>query len=146
MQCFYHPEKEAVATCVVCGKAICASCAVDVSGRTTCQHCLSLGQAPAVPAKPTNTLAYLSLIAGVVGLFGCCCYGLPSSLFGAVAAVMGYLARNQIRQSQGQQQGEQLATAGMILGLVEFVVSVLFIVLMLVLYGLSFFTQLLSQR
>jgi len=73
MKCYYHPEVEAVATCSNCGKAICQTCSVDVAGRLTCQRCLASGNVArlqAQPTKPTNTLAIVSLVLGVLGLCG----------------------------------------------------------------------------
>lgn len=37
MRCFYHQDKEAVATCKSCGKALCAECAVDLGKGVACR-------------------------------------------------------------------------------------------------------------
>lgn len=59
---------------------------------------------------PTNTMATISLISGIVGLTV-----IP---FGGsiVAIVTGYIARREIREGAGTEGGEGLATAGLILG------------------------------
>lgn len=67
MQCHYHPDTEAVATCPQCGKPICRSCAVDVGGKITCQNCLATvpTQAPVAPSNPNNRMALWSMIVGL---------------------------------------------------------------------------------
>jgi hypothetical protein len=67
----------------------------------------------------TSTLAIISLIAGILGLFM-----LP--LIGAIAAIItGHMANREIKESQGQLTGEGLATAGLILVYVELVLAIL---------------------
>jgi hypothetical protein len=79
----------------------------------------------------TNPLSIASLVAGVatwvVGGLGSCLMSflfLPLALCTAIlflvgnlaAAIMGHLARNQIRQSAGAQTGNGMALAGIVLG------------------------------
>jgi Domain of unknown function (DUF4190) len=70
----------------------------------------------------TNGLAIASLILGLVGWMAC---GVGS----LVAVVLGFVARGQIRASQGRQGGDGLALAGIILGFVAIGLFVLFIVI-----------------
>lgn len=59
---------------------------------------------------PNSTMALLSLIAGILGLTL-----LP--ILGSIAAViLGYLGRNEIRDSGGALGGDGMATAGLVLG------------------------------
>ncbi len=61
-------------------------------------------------APPNNTMAVISLIAGLLGLSF-----LPT--IGSIAALItGYMAKNEIRASGGSQGGDGMATAGIILG------------------------------
>jgi hypothetical protein len=46
-----------------------------------------------------------------------------------VAVILGFVARNQIRQSQGRQGGDGLALAGIILGFVGIALVVFVLVL-----------------
>lgn len=39
MKCEYHPEVDAVGTCVNCKKAVCRECKVILSGETYCNPC-----------------------------------------------------------------------------------------------------------
>jgi hypothetical protein len=60
-------------------------------------------------ASNTNGLAIASLVCGIVGCFW---------ITAIVAIVLGFVARNQIEQSGGTQQGSGFALAGIILGFV----------------------------
>lgn len=112
MNCYNHPGTQAVGTCTVCGKAICQECAVDVSNRLMCQQCLSSGKATTLTqsVKPTNTLAILSLVLGLIGLCG-------SFPFSITAWVLGHIAQKQILENPAQ-EGMQYAKIGKILGIV----------------------------
>jgi hypothetical protein len=57
----------------------------------------------------TNGLAIASLVLGIIP-----CTGITSIL----AIVFGFIARNQIEQSGGTQQGSGMALAGIILGFI----------------------------
>jgi Domain of unknown function (DUF4190) len=84
---------------------------------------------PSAPASPpTNTLAIVSLVSGILGL---------SVLFfigSIVAVVTGIIAKRDIAGSGGTQTGEGLATAGVILGWVGIVLGVIGVCL----FGASF--------
>ena len=41
MKCYYHPDREAVAVCSVCGKPLCAECAHEYKGKIYCKDCLA---------------------------------------------------------------------------------------------------------
>ncbi len=41
MKCYYHPDREAVAVCSVCGKPLCAECAHEYKGKIYCKECLA---------------------------------------------------------------------------------------------------------
>ena len=69
------------------------------------------------PAPPTNTLAIVSLVSGILSWFA-----LP--LLGAIVAIItGHMARNEIRNSYGTQGGDALALIGLILGYLNLVTS-----------------------
>jgi hypothetical protein len=119
MKCYYHPDVEAVNTCMNCGKALCHICSVDVTGKIICQQCLSSGNVsrytvqpvtPIQPTKPYNILAIVSISLGVIGIIGSVFFSIP-------AWITGYLARKQITENPNQ-DGMPLATAGMWLGII----------------------------
>ncbi|TET39210.1 MAG: TM2 domain-containing protein [Dehalococcoidia bacterium] len=39
MKCAYHPEVDAVGSCVNCGKMICTECTVPLGGKSYCEAC-----------------------------------------------------------------------------------------------------------
>jgi len=59
--------------------------------------------------RKTNGLAIASLVCSCAGIF---LIGLPAVL----GIIFGFVARSQIRQSQGAQGGDGLAMAGIIVG------------------------------
>ncbi|HEV7524642.1 MAG TPA: DUF4190 domain-containing protein [Acidimicrobiia bacterium] len=73
------------------------------------------------PPISTNGLAIASLVLGIVGWSLC---GIGS----IVAIVLGFVGRNQIRDSGGRQSGDGLALAGIILGFVGLALIILFFV------------------
>lgn len=71
------------------------------------------------------------MIAGIISvvalLINFCvpCVGVPGVLFGIAGAVMGFIARKQIDESDGEQTGRKMAVTGMITGIVGAGVSLL---------------------
>ena len=70
----------------------------------------------------TNGLAIASLVLGIVGW-------VPCGIGSIVAVILGFVARGQIRSSQGRQGGDGLAQAGIILGFVGIALVVAFWIL-----------------
>jgi len=67
----------------------------------------------------TSTLAVLSLVFGILGVF----------FFGSlIAVVLGHLGRSEIQKSNGQLEGDGMAVAGLILGYLMLLVSIAFLV------------------
>jgi hypothetical protein len=94
---------------------------------------------PAATPAPvsTNTMAILSLVAGIAGL------SVLPFLGSIVAVILGPIAKRDIAASGGAQTGEGLATAGTILGWVGIGLTVLglcligVLVLLPLLFGLG---------
>jgi Zn-finger nucleic acid-binding protein len=42
--CFFHPDKQAVVPCDICGRFLCALCDIDFNGRHFCPTCLAVGK------------------------------------------------------------------------------------------------------
>jgi len=72
--------------------------------------------------QKTNSLALISLIAGVVG------WTMVPFVASIVAVVTGHMARSQIRQSAGREDGDGLAIAGLVLGYVGLALGLIGIV------------------
>ena len=41
MECHNHPDREAMANCSLCGKAICQECSVEIGGSIYCKDCIN---------------------------------------------------------------------------------------------------------
>lgn len=88
----------------------------------------------------TNTLAIVSLAAGIGSSFAHILPGVGGFTVALVAVVTGYMARKQIKQTG--EQGMGIATAGMIIGIAHLVLIVLLVILVLFLIfvlGLTLF-------
>ncbi|HSR23711.1 MAG TPA: DUF4190 domain-containing protein [Candidatus Eisenbacteria bacterium] len=92
--------------------------------------------APYAVARPTNTLAVVSLVTGIASYF-------VVPVIGAIAAVVtGHMARGQIRRTG--EGGSGLALAGLILGYVHLALAVIGIGVILVglaIAGAAIFSQ-----
>ena len=81
--------------------------------------------APATP--PTSGMAIGSLIASIAGFI------IVPILGGIVGLILGYVAKKQIRESEGTLAGAGLATAGIIMGWIQVVLFALPICVIVVL-------------
>ena len=80
--------------------------------------------APGGYAAPrTDGLAIASLIVGILSLL--CC----GVILGPAAAIMGFISRNRITQSGGAIGGGGLAMAGLILGVVGFLLWIVIVII-----------------
>jgi hypothetical protein len=66
--------------------------------------------APPTPAPANNGLAIASLVASILGVT------IVPTVGSIIGVILGYVARNQIRESGGAVGGEGLAKAGIIIG------------------------------
>lgn len=39
MKCYEHPERDAIAVCVGCGKSLCDECRIFLAGKNYCREC-----------------------------------------------------------------------------------------------------------
>ena len=100
---------------------------------------------PVYTANPsqTNTLAVVSLAAGIGSFFAHIIPGIGGLTVAIIAVVTGHMARTQIKQTG--EQGYGMATAGMIIGIVHLalialvVIGLLFAILVfgIALFGIS---------
>ncbi|MBN1304261.1 MAG: DUF4190 domain-containing protein [Anaerolineales bacterium] len=90
---------------------------------------------PGPPPKPNSTLAIVSLIAGILGFIQ-----IVPIIGPIVAVITGHMAKNEIRTSMGQLNGDGLATAGLILGYIPLVLGVLACCVVAILVALGMVT------
>ena len=57
MDCHYHPEREAIDQCNICGKGLCEECAVKLAGKAYCKDCLEkiIGITPDTTTESSET-------------------------------------------------------------------------------------------
>lgn len=97
---------------------------------------------PAAGAR-TNSLAIVSLVAGIGSFFAHIVPGVGGFTVALIAVITGYMARNQIKESR--EQGMGMATAGMVIGIVHLVLLGLLVIVLIfaifvfgaVLFGIS---------
>jgi len=83
----------------------------------------------------TNGLAVTSLVLGIVSWFAWFIIPLlPGLLLAPLGIIFGHLARGQIARSGGDQTGEGLALAGLIVSYIHVALAALFILLAIVLF------------
>lgn len=78
----------------------------------------------------TNSLAIVSLIAGIGSFFAHIIPGIGGLTVAVIAIITGYMARNQIKQTG--EQGMWMANAGIIIGFVHIGLLVLLVLVVLV--------------
>lgn len=91
-------------------------------------------------ANKTNSLAIVSLIAGIGSFFAHIVPGVGGFTVALVAIVTGYMARKQIRETG--EQGMGLATAGMVIGIIHLVLLglvILFLIFLIFVMGVTLF-------
>ncbi|HXB04905.1 MAG TPA: DUF4190 domain-containing protein [Candidatus Angelobacter sp.] len=77
--------------------------------------------------SPTNSLAVVSLVSGIVSWFVCPLVG------GIVAVISGHMAHSQLKRSG--EGGSGMATAGMVLGYIHLAAWAVFLIFWLLVFG-----------
>ena len=94
-----------------------------------------------IPQGQTNTMAVISLIAGIIGvlsfLVGLCmpCVLFFSLITGAAGAIFGFMAKKRIEESMGAETGRGLAIGGLVTGLISGICSIALVVIYLAIAG-----------
>lgn len=89
----------------------------------------------ASPATHTNTLAVVSLIAGILSFLGNVIPVAGGFTVALVAIITGHMARRQIKQTG--EQGMGMATAGMIIGYIHIALLVLIVIAVIFVFVLG---------
>jgi hypothetical protein len=114
----------------------------QVAPSTTVPHNAGGAIYKPVDASKTNTLAIVSLLAGIFSFFGHIVPGLGGFTVALIAVVTGYMARKQIKETG--EQGMGMATAGMIIGIAHLALIVLLVIGVLIViffFGLALFSS-----
>ncbi|HWI43026.1 MAG TPA: DUF4190 domain-containing protein [Nocardioides sp.] len=89
------------------------------------------GQAPS-----NSVMAIISLVTGILGVL--CC---GSWIFAIAALILGFLARKEIAESGGMKTGGGMATAGLVLGVIGIVISLVWTILWIATGSFNFYTS-----
>jgi hypothetical protein len=138
MNCYFHPDREAVGNCRGCGKAVCTECHKPAQSGFYCPQCVQNG-VPFQVSIATSPLAIVSLVLSILGVPLTFCYGC-GLVFSIAGIVTGLIARYEIGKNAGRQGGGGMALAGLIIGLATIGLVVLgsvcymlfFVILMLI--------------
>ena len=84
----------------------------------------------AAPAR-TSPLAIVTLVSGIAG------WTFFPVIGGVIAVITGHFAKDEIRKSQGQLDGESLATAGLVLGYACLAVAIALAILLIGIFNVS---------
>ncbi len=76
-------------------------------------------QQPPPPTSPNSTMAVTSMVAGIIG------WTIAPFLGSLVAIVTGHMAKKEIAESMGRLEGDGMATAGLVMGYLQLIPSVL---------------------
>ncbi len=103
--------KPTVQTCPTCQQSVAGNAKVCPACGQRLDYAASLVSPQPRSDDRTSTMAIISLVSGIFGLF---CFGI---VFGVVALIMGETARKEIARNPGM-GGGNMATAGRITGLI----------------------------
>lgn len=81
------------------------------------------------PAQKDSTLAILSLVLGIAS------YVVIPVVGSLAAIILGHVAKSEIRNSNGTLSGNGMATAGLVLGYVQWALLILGIVVLILVFG-----------
>lgn len=92
MECAKHAGREAIGTCVNCGKGICSDCRSELGGKLYCQSCANIVFEQA-NGKDAGVFIAFSIISAIVAIF------FFPILFGPLGIILGYFAYTRNRRA-----------------------------------------------
>jgi hypothetical protein len=138
--CANHPDRETNLRCNLCGKYICAKCAIRTPTGYRCQECVRGQQKVFITAKPLDAVAAF-VIAAVLSAIG----GFIASWLGfftiLVAPAAGGIIAEAVRAATRKRRSPQLfmaTAAGVVVGGAIFVIPPLLSLISIGNIGLAF--------
>ena len=154
MKCVYHPDKDAVGSCGTCGAGVCDACKVMLAGKLYCQACADLAFAEQQAAKttprptppPGPSLVQPSLLprAQAPGAVTALVLGIVGFIIWPIGLICGPLAINYANQARDaiavnpMLDGNGMATAGYVLGIIDTIFGVLFLLYIIMIFTCAF--------
>lgn len=96
------------------------------------------GQGYGGQPQQNSVMAIISLVTGILGVTLCC----GSWILPGAALVLGFLGRKEINESGGAKKGGGMAMAGLVLGAIGLVLSLIWTILWITTGSFSFYTDL----
>jgi hypothetical protein len=154
MKCVYHPDTDAAGSCVSCGAGVCDACRVMLAGKMYCQPCADMVFAQQEAAKsaprpaPSQgpSLVQPSLLprAQAPGAVTALVLGIVGFIIWPLGLILGPLAINYANQARDavamnpMLDGSGMATAGYVLGIVDTIFGVLFVLYIILMFTCAF--------
>ncbi len=154
MKCVYHPDRDAVGSCVSCGAGVCDTCKVMLAGKLYCQACADMAFAEQQAAKstprstptPGPSLVQPSLLPRVQapGAVTALVLAIIGFIIWPIGIICGPLAINYANQARDaiaaspMLDGSGMATAGYVLGIVDTIFGVLFVLYIILMFTCAF--------
>ena len=91
------------------------------------------------PVAPTNSMAMTSMIAGIVG------WTVAPLLGSLVAIITGHMAKKELKERMGREGGDGMATAGLVMGYLQLVPTVLCVCSVLAMFAMGISVPILDQ-
>ena len=72
MNCYYHPDRDAVGVCVACGRAVCIECKVVLGDKIYCNVCADkrISEAATTAPQSVKKAHYSTALRILSGIFG----------------------------------------------------------------------------
>jgi len=108
----------------------CPNCRYNLTGATIGMACPECGVVVGsgllgASAMPTSGKAVASLVLGIVGLVGCCAWGLSGVICGGLAIILTRGVKGQVLRGEVNPSSQGMATAGFVCGLIGFILGML---------------------
>lgn len=106
----------------------CPNCQYNLTGATIGMACPECGVIVGsgllgANAMPTSGKAVASLVLGIIGLVGCCMWGLSGVICGGLAMIFSRGVRAQVLRGEVNPSSLGMATAGFVCGLIGFIMG-----------------------
>ncbi|MCP4152004.1 MAG: DUF4190 domain-containing protein [bacterium] len=126
MKCKNHAEVDAVARCSGCQETFCENCLVELDGKKYCGDCkiMAVREAPVVEDHSRQVPCDEASTSLKYALIGLLCFGF---ILGPMAISNGVEAKKRMKEDPNL-TGDGKATAGIIIGALEFVFWLLAII------------------
>ena len=83
------------------------------------------------PAVPTNSMALVSMVAGIVG------WTVAPLLGSLVAIITGHIAKRELKERMGRESGDGMATAGLVMGYIQLIPGILCVCIIGIMFAMG---------